>query len=180
MYRSPLPHAILPLPPPLPTNNPNTYRTPRSYIQIPKAQNANSLSCNQNKTNSAVQLKHLPTGIVVKSQATRSRSQNRTIARNLLAARLDELENGDASRSAAIADRKRKKRASAAKKSRRKYRGHEADKEAEGEEVEEDGDVEVERSEEIQAKVEGKGEATGEGEEGRHRQGEGKTGDSQS
>jgi protein subunit release factor B len=76
----------------------------------------------QNKTNSAVQLTHLPTGIVVKSQATRSRSQNRMIARELLAQKIDNLRNGDASRSAIVAEVKRKKKASAAKKSRRKYR----------------------------------------------------------
>ncbi|KAG9719516.1 hypothetical protein KCU59_g18006, partial [Aureobasidium melanogenum] len=32
-----------------------------------------------NKTSSAVQLKHLPTGLVIKCQETRSRSQNRKI-----------------------------------------------------------------------------------------------------
>lgn len=142
----------------------------------------------KNKTNSAVQLKHLPTGIVVKSQATRSRSQNRTIARNLLAARLDELHNGDASRSAAVGDLKRRKRASAAKKSRRKYRAHEAGRDGEREGAGEDGglevDVEVDRGEEIRVEVEQRGETTtettGEGEEegGRRGHGEGKTGDS--
>ncbi|KAK8100925.1 uncharacterized protein PG998_007670 [Apiospora kogelbergensis] len=75
-----------------------------------------------NKTNSAVQLKHLPTGIVIKCQATRSRTQNRLIARQLLAERLDDLTKGDQSRSAIVGEAKRKKRASSAKKSRRKYR----------------------------------------------------------
>ncbi|KAH8664084.1 RF-1 domain-containing protein [Xylariales sp. PMI_506] len=75
-----------------------------------------------NKTNSAVQLKHLPTGIVVKCQATRSRSQNRTIARQLLADRLDDIARGDQSRAAIVGEARRKKRASSAKKSRRKYR----------------------------------------------------------
>ncbi|KAI0379881.1 RF-1 domain-containing protein [Hypomontagnella monticulosa] len=83
-----------------------------------------------NKTNSAVQLKHLPTGIVVKSQATRSRSQNRTIARQLLADKLDQLERGDQSRSAVVGEFKRKKKASSAKKSRRKYRKLEEEKQA--------------------------------------------------
>ncbi|KAI1391231.1 RF-1 domain-containing protein [Hypoxylon trugodes] len=81
-----------------------------------------------NKTNSAVQLKHLPTGIVVKSQATRSRSQNRTIARQLLADRLDQIARGDQSRSAIVGEFKRKKKASSAKKSRRKYRKLEEEK----------------------------------------------------
>ncbi|KAL4898589.1 RF-1 domain-containing protein [Aspergillus ambiguus] len=75
-----------------------------------------------NKTNSAVQLIHRPTGLVVKSQATRSRSQNEKIARQLLADRIEELQKGDQSRLAIKADRARKKKASKLKKSRRKYR----------------------------------------------------------
>ncbi|CAK7268995.1 hypothetical protein SEPCBS57363_003373 [Sporothrix epigloea] len=82
----------------------------------------------QNKTNSAVQLRHRPTGIVVKSQATRSRSQNRAIARSLLAARLDELWNGPVSRTAVVAVSKQKKKANATKKARRKYRKLEEEK----------------------------------------------------
>ena len=82
----------------------------------------------QNKTSSAVQLKHVPTGIVVKSQATRSRDQNRKIARELLAARLDDMQNGDQSRSAIMAEIKKKKAASASKKTRRKYRKIEDEK----------------------------------------------------
>ncbi|KAI0120178.1 RF-1 domain-containing protein [Nemania sp. FL0031] len=75
-----------------------------------------------NKTNSAVQLKHIPTGLVVKCQATRSRSQNRTIARQLLADKLDDMSRGDESRSSVVGKVKSKKKASSAKKSRRKYR----------------------------------------------------------
>ncbi|KAI1802278.1 RF-1 domain-containing protein [Daldinia bambusicola] len=84
-----------------------------------------------NKTNSAVQLKHLPTGIVIKSQATRSRTQNRVIARQLLADKLDQLARGDESRAAVVGEFKRKKKASSAKKSRRKYRKLEEEKEKE-------------------------------------------------
>ncbi|KAJ9143859.1 hypothetical protein NKR23_g6351 [Pleurostoma richardsiae] len=75
-----------------------------------------------NKTNSAVQLKHVPTGIVVKCQETRSREQNRKIARDLLATRLDDQLNGENSRSAIVARINARKKASAAKKTRRKYR----------------------------------------------------------
>ncbi|KAK1760477.1 peptidyl-tRNA hydrolase [Echria macrotheca] len=75
-----------------------------------------------NKTNSAVQLRHIPTGIVVKCQATRSREQNRKTARELLAARLDELQNGNESRTAIVGTIKQKRYASAVKKARRKYR----------------------------------------------------------
>lgn len=84
----------------------------------------------QNKTSSAVQLKHLPTGIVIKCQATRSREQNRKTARDLLAARLDELYNGEESRTAIVGTVKKKRADSAAKKSRRKYKKLEEEKAA--------------------------------------------------
>jgi len=75
-----------------------------------------------NKTNSAVQLKHIPSGIVVNCQHTRSRSQNREIARRRLADKLDEIENGDQSRKALRAADRAKKKAYKAKKAARKYR----------------------------------------------------------
>lgn len=75
-----------------------------------------------NKTSSAVQLKHGPTGIVVKCQETRSREQNRKLARQILGERLDEVEKGDESRTAIKTKRAQTKKASAAKKSRRKYK----------------------------------------------------------
>jgi protein subunit release factor B len=83
----------------------------------------------QNKTASAVQLKHIPTGIVVKSQATRSREQNRKIARELLAERLDVLENGHKSRKFIVEGFKKKRADSSSKKSRRKYRKLEEERE---------------------------------------------------
>lgn len=82
-----------------------------------------------NKTSSAVQLKHLPTGIVVKSQETRSREQNRRTARRILGERLEDLEKGPLSRTAIKADKASKKKASAAKKARRKYRKLDEEKE---------------------------------------------------
>lgn len=75
-----------------------------------------------NKTSCAVQLKHLATGIVVKSQHTRSREQNRKFARLLLGEKLDELEKGDESRTAIKLERAKTKKASANKKSKRKYK----------------------------------------------------------
>lgn len=75
-----------------------------------------------NKTASAVQLKHLPTGTVIKSQATRSRAQNRKIARRLLAERIEAVEKGPESRVELKAEIKRKKKASKSKKARRKYK----------------------------------------------------------
>lgn len=75
-----------------------------------------------NKTSSAVQLKHIPSGIVVKSQATRSREQNRKYARQILGEKLDEIEKGSESRTAIKTERARTKKASRDKKARRKYR----------------------------------------------------------
>ncbi|KAK4204270.1 RF-1 domain-containing protein [Triangularia verruculosa] len=75
-----------------------------------------------NKTSSAVQIKHIPTNIVIKCQETRSRSQNRKIARDILAARLDQLYNGAQSRTAVVGSVKKKRADSAAKKARRKHR----------------------------------------------------------
>lgn len=88
-----------------------------------------------NKTNSAAQLTHLPTGIVVKSQATRSRSQNYNIARRILAEKVELLEKGDESRVMKRQERDRKKKASKSKKSRRKYRALERD---DGEDLEQE------------------------------------------
>ncbi|KAL8922614.1 MAG: hypothetical protein Q9208_005119 [Pyrenodesmia sp. 3 TL-2023] len=81
----------------------------------------------KNKTSSAVQLKHIPTGMVVKSQATRSRSQNRSIARRLLADKLEDARKGPESRTAMKTEVKRKKKASKTKKARRKHRAHDED-----------------------------------------------------
>ncbi len=80
------------------------------------------MTLEQNKTSSAVQLKHLPSGMVVKSQATRSRSQNRKIARRMLAEKLEVVEKGPKSRVALKGEVKRKKKASKSKKTKRKYR----------------------------------------------------------
>ncbi|PWY78692.1 peptidyl-tRNA hydrolase domain protein [Aspergillus eucalypticola CBS 122712] len=109
-----------------------------------------------NKTNSAVQIIHKPTGVVVKSQATRSRSQNEKIARQLLADKVEELLNGDQSRAAIKADRARKKKASKMKKSRRKYRELEDGKESqEIEEAEEENDAPESADSKHESKLEG-------------------------
>ncbi len=81
-----------------------------------------------NKTNSAVQLTHTPTGIVVKSQATRSRSQNYKIARQILAEKIELLEKGDESRLAKKVEKKSTQKRSREKKARRKYRALEEGK----------------------------------------------------
>ena len=60
--------------------------------------------------------------MVVKVQASRSRSQNRKIARQLLAERIEEIEKGSESRVAIVGEVKKKRKSSAVKKSKRKYR----------------------------------------------------------
>lgn len=89
-----------------------------------------------NKTNSAVQMTHIPTGIVIKSQATRSRSQNYKIARQILAEKIEHLEKGDESRLAKKVEKKSMQKKSREKKARRKYRALE---DAKNGEVEDDG-----------------------------------------
>ncbi|KAI1763007.1 hypothetical protein GGR53DRAFT_467750 [Hypoxylon sp. FL1150] len=119
-------------------SGPGGQKIPSSAVQKNKQPKLTEPPYLQNKTNSAVQLKHLPTGIVVKSQATRSRSQNRIIARQLLADKLDQIARGDESRSAIVGEVKRKRKASSAKKSRRKYRKLDEKATESGAEVEED------------------------------------------
>ncbi|KAF3490630.1 peptidyl-tRNA hydrolase [Arthroderma uncinatum] len=107
-----------------------------------------------NKTNSAVQLIHIPTNTVVKCQATRSQSQNRKIAKQILAQKVELLEKGDQSRAAIVTNVKKKRKASKIKKSKRKYRALEEEKrrkrieagleEAGENEIDEVGEVEVE------------------------------------
>ncbi|KAF2031692.1 hypothetical protein EK21DRAFT_18373, partial [Setomelanomma holmii] len=75
-----------------------------------------------NKTSSAVQLIHKPTGIVVKYQDTRSRTVNRAMARKILQERIEEVEMGESARTRVKAREVARKKASSGKKSRRKYR----------------------------------------------------------
>ncbi|GMG56161.1 unnamed protein product [Ambrosiozyma monospora] len=75
-----------------------------------------------NKTNSKVQLTHIPTGIVVTSQATRSRAQNRNIAREILALKIEEMEKGSQSRAQIVIARKQMLKQRAKKKTKAKYK----------------------------------------------------------
>lgn len=59
--------------------------------------------------------------MVVKSQATRSREQNRKIARNILAMKLEDIFKGNNSRAAKLREEATRKKASKTKKSKRKY-----------------------------------------------------------
>ncbi len=85
-----------------------------------------------NKTACAVQLKHLPTGIVTRCQETRSRSQNQKIAWRILAEKVEAQEKGSESRTAIKAQVKTRKKASKSKKARRKYRTLDQDHESHG------------------------------------------------
>ena len=89
-------------------------------------------------------MKHLPTGTVIKSQNTRSRSQNRKIARRLLAEKIEAAEKGPESRTALKAEVKRKKKASKSKKARRKYKVSQDGTEDKEGQAEIDGDEAIE------------------------------------
>ena len=109
-------------------------RQPNWIIVLLAKATANDPIPLQNKTSSAVQLKHIPTGTVIKSQATRSRSQNRKIARRIIAEKIEEAEKGPESRVALKAGIKSKKKASKSKKAKRKYRALQEEKEGQEEE----------------------------------------------
>lgn len=74
-----------------------------------------------NKSNSKVQLKHIPTGIVVTSQHSRSQEQNRKKAREILALKLEELESPESSRQAMLIKRAQAVKKNKLKKANRKY-----------------------------------------------------------
>lgn len=61
-----------------------------------------------NKTNSKVQLKHKPTGLVVTCQQTRSQDRNRKVARQILALKLEEMQDPENCRNAFLKERKRR------------------------------------------------------------------------
>lgn len=75
-----------------------------------------------NKTNSKVQLKHIPTGIVVTNQLSRSQETNRKRAREILAEKIQFLQDPENSRLAVVTDRKVKVKQSKLKKAARKYK----------------------------------------------------------
>lgn len=96
-----------------------------------------------NKTNSKVQLTHLPTGKVVTCQYSRSQEKNRKRARELLALWLEEQLDPENCRTAVLAKRERMVKQNRTKKARRKHK-REDDEEVEIVE-EEDPEKELDR-----------------------------------
>ncbi|KAK9464009.1 RF-1 domain-containing protein [Lipomyces oligophaga] len=82
-----------------------------------------------NKTNSKVQLKHVPSGLVVSCQATRSREQNRKIARSRMAEQLEYKETPSDSRLGKLAERRIKRAKNQRKKAMRRKRERQSLKE---------------------------------------------------
>ncbi|KAF0452397.1 peptidyl-tRNA hydrolase domain protein [Gigaspora margarita] len=74
-----------------------------------------------NKTSNCVDLRHVPTGVRVVCQQTRSLQQNRSIARKIMIEKLDDYYNGDQSKSAIKREIARKKEAKRRKRAREKY-----------------------------------------------------------
>ena len=104
-----------------------------------------------NKSNTAIQLKHLPTGIVVKSQATRSRSQNMKIAQRLLADEVDVHLNGENSRKVIVGRILAKKRERGDRRRRLKYEERKAEtmrQRGEGEGLEDEDAIDIDEDEE--------------------------------
>lgn len=75
-----------------------------------------------NKCNSKVQLIHGPTGIVVNSQYLRDQKKNRKRAREILASKLEQLQDPDNCRLKFIEDKKKKLRQNRMKKAAQRQR----------------------------------------------------------
>jgi peptide chain release factor len=75
-------------------------------------------------------LKHIPSGIIIKCQESRSREENRRIARKILVRKLDVLENGEDSYEGVKAWKEIRRKKDREKKSKRKYRKLEEEKAA--------------------------------------------------
>ncbi|CAI5725177.1 unnamed protein product [Peronospora destructor] len=74
-----------------------------------------------NKVRNCVLLTHLPTGLQVRTQKTRSLDGNRRIARKLLVQKLDDYINGPLSKSSEKIEQLRRKKANRRAKSKQKY-----------------------------------------------------------
>jgi protein subunit release factor B len=73
-----------------------------------------------NKSSSQVQLRHIPTGILIKCSQSRSQGENRLIARRMLVEKIEEIEQGKKSRAAREVDRIRKQKKRRSRKTQAK------------------------------------------------------------
>lgn len=74
-----------------------------------------------NRTKNAIQITHLPTGIVVKCHDTRSTKSNLSGAKKMLIAKLDDLYNGDQSKRAIRLAKAKRRNAKQKQRTRAKY-----------------------------------------------------------
>lgn len=90
----------------LPEVDPQEFRLNESELEETTTKGSGPGGQHRNKTESAVVLKHKPTGTTVRVEAERSQHRNRDLARKLLAAKLSELDRQRAA-GARAEDRKR-------------------------------------------------------------------------
>ncbi|KAG7398039.1 hypothetical protein PHYBOEH_011770 [Phytophthora boehmeriae] len=93
-----------------------------------------------NKVRNCVLLTHVPTGLQVQCQKTRSLDGNRRAARKLLLQKLDDHVNGALSKRSQKIERLRRKKANRRSKSKQKYAKNKATTEEEQDEEEDDED----------------------------------------
>lgn len=90
-----------------------------------------------NRTASRVQIKHIPTGIVVTNQFSRSQKDNRKKAREILAEKLEALKNSDgkgngtgmSDRKLALVQKKQEKKENRERNAAKKYKKLDAERE---------------------------------------------------
>ncbi|KAK1942786.1 putative peptide chain release factor C12orf65 [Phytophthora citrophthora] len=103
-----------------------------------------------NKVRNCVLLTHIPTGIQVQCQKTRSLDGNRRAARKLLLQKLDDQVNGNLSKRNEKIEKLRRRKARRSAKSKQKYgKTEEVSKQEEEEEEEDEMDEEFEDDEEL-------------------------------
>ncbi|DAZ93993.1 TPA: hypothetical protein N0F65_005504 [Lagenidium giganteum] len=95
-----------------------------------------------NKVRNCVLLKHVPTGLHVRCQPSRSLEANRNMARRLLLQKLDDHINGDASKRNTKIDKLRRKKSKRHAKAKKKHAAHAAAEDADEQDDDESDDDE--------------------------------------